>query len=197
VKQGYLLIFSLVSSILVVFYKFFEWKIVEVLTPFLMPLLWLLVFGFFFVITFLTLMNLFKNKVWKPLAIQTVTILLWLFFPFTQIVLNIDFTMTKAEREKVVANINSGTLKPNVSHNDSLIHLPEKYNHLSKGGGEVVVEKKGDSYTILFFTFRGILDSFSGFVYSPNDQRPSASDFDGDYKEIERLDKNWYWVASY
>jgi hypothetical protein len=197
VKQRYLLILSLVSSILVVFYKFFEWKIVEVLTPFLTPLIWLLVFGFFFVITVLSLTNLFKNKVWKPLAIQTVTILLWLFFPFTQIVLNIDFTMNKAEREEVVAIVNSGALKPNVSHNDSLILLPEKYDHLSKGGGEVVVEKNGDSYTILFFTFRGILDSFSGFVYSPNDQRPSKNGFDGDYKEIERLDKNWYWVASY
>ncbi|USK70949.1 hypothetical protein [Peribacillus asahii] len=51
----------------------------------------------------------------------------------------------------------------------------------------------------LFFLalLSSILDGFSGFVYSPTDQRPSRNDFDGDFKEIKKLDENWYWVASY
>ncbi|WP_078410506.1 hypothetical protein [Priestia abyssalis] len=196
-QHNQLFFLALVSSILVVLYKFFEWQIVEILTPFLMPLLWLLVFGFFFVITIRTVITLLKNKNWKPFVIQLVTILLWLFFPFTQVLLDIDFKMNKSEREEVVSKVENGTFKPNVSYNSSLIHLPEEYDQLSKGGGEIVVEKNGDSSSILFFTFRGILDGFSGFVYSPTDQRPSRNDFDGDFKEIEKLDEHWYWVASY
>lgn len=50
-QKNRLTILALVSSILVVSYKFLEWQFVEVLTPFLMPFSWLLVFGFFFVVT--------------------------------------------------------------------------------------------------------------------------------------------------
>lgn len=92
--------------------------------------------------------------------------------------------------------VENGTLKPNVSHDSTLIHLTKKYQHLSKGGGEIVLEKKPRGYSVLFFTYRGILDNFSGFVYVSNDQKPLKNDFDGDFKEIERLERNWYWVGS-
>ncbi|USK85861.1 hypothetical protein [Peribacillus asahii] len=196
-QHNQLFFLALLSSILVVLYKFLEWQIVEVLTPFLMPFLWLLVFGFFFVITVRTVTTLFKKKDWKPFVIQTIVIMLWIFFPFTQVVLDLDFKMNKSEREKVVSKVENGTFKPNVSHDSSLIHLPKEFDQLSKGGGEIVVEKKGDRSSILFFTFRGMLEGFSGFVYSPTDQQPSRNDFDGDFKEIKKLDENWYWVASY
>ena len=55
-------------------------------------------------------------------------------------------------------------LKPNVSHNASLIHLPKEYKHLSKGGGEILVEKTGKDLNIVFYTNRGMLDNFSGIV---------------------------------
>jgi hypothetical protein len=48
-----------------------------------------------------------------------------------------------------------------------------------------------------FFTYRGILDNFSGFVYTPNDQTPSKNAFEGDFKKIEKMDKNWYFIGSY
>lgn len=121
--------------------------------------------------------------------------LLWLFFPLTQFMLNLDFKMNKSERKEVVEMVEQGTLKPNVSYDSSLIHLPEKYDQLSKGGGEIIIEKNGN--LILFFTYRGILDNFSGFVYLHNDKKPRQSDFDGDFKQIERLDENWYFVGLY
>ncbi|MFB5284649.1 hypothetical protein [Peribacillus sp. Hz7] len=196
-QRNRLFFLAVLSSILVVLYKFLEWQIVEVLTPFLMPFLRLVVFGFFFVITVRTVTALFKRKAWKPFVIQAIVIMLWIFFPFTQVVLDIDFKMNKSEREKVVSKVENGTFKPNVSHDSSLIHLPKEFDQLSKGGGEIVVEKKGDRSSILFFTFRGMLEGFSGFVYSPTDQQPSRNDFDGDFKEIKKLEGNWYWVASY
>ena len=191
------LILSIVSSVLVILYEFFQWSIVDIVTEFLIGPIWLIVFGFFIVITVRDVIYLFKNKDWKPVSIQVLTTLLLFFFPFTEIVLDIDFKINKSEREKVTELVENGTLKPNVSYNSTLIHLPKKYEHLSKGGGEIEVEKTDKGYYILFFTYRGILDNFSGFVYSPNDQKPSKRTFDGDFKQIEKLKENWYWVGSY
>lgn len=194
-KQKWLLFLSIVSSILVILLSFFQWKLIDIITVFLMLPVWSLVFGFFITITVMSIIHLLKKKEWKPMAVQLFTILLWLFIPFTQIMLDLDFKMNKAEREEVAKMVEKGTLKSNVSHNSSLILLPEKYKQLSSGGGEIVREKNGDF--ILFFTYRGMLDNFSGFVYSPNDKKPNKHDFDGDFQQVEKLDKNWYFVGSY
>ncbi|WP_246277414.1 hypothetical protein [Neobacillus endophyticus] len=90
----------------------------------------------------------------------------------------------------------NGEIKPNVTDNSSLIHLPKKYDHLSAGGGDIVVEKTSNGYNILFFTFRGVLDGFSGFVYATTDQKPLKNAFDGDIKEINRMAKNWFFISS-
>ena len=192
-----LLILSIVSSVLVILYEFFQWGIIDIVTEFMIFPIWLIVFGFFIVITVRAVIHLFKNKDWKPITVQVITILILFFFPFTEIVLDIDFKMNKSEREKVTEMVENGTLKSNVSYNSSLILLPERYQYLSKGGGEIEIEKTDKGYYILFFTYRGILDNFSGFVYSPNDQKPSKRTFDGDFKQIEKLKENWYWVGSY
>jgi hypothetical protein len=193
-EHNQLLNLSFVSSILVLLLAFFQWNLIDIITVFLMLPIRFLVYGFF-IVTVGTSIYLLKNKYWKPFAIQLLTILLWLFFPFTKIMLDLDFKMNKTEREEVIQMVEKGTLKPNVLHNSSLIQLPGKYYQLSKGGGEIVIEKNGN--LVLFFTYRGILDNFSGFVYSPNDKKPNQRDFDGDFKQIEKLDGNWYFVGSY
>ncbi|MFJ8266463.1 hypothetical protein [Peribacillus asahii] len=194
-KHNRLLFLALASSILVILIAFFQWYLIDIITEFLMLPIWLVIFGFFIFITVKTIINLFKNKDWKPFTIQLLTILLWMFFPFTQVMLDLDFKMKKSEREEIVEMVEDGTLKPNVSYDSSLIQLPEKYDRLSKGGGEIVIEKNDNS--VLFFTYRGILDNFSGFVYSPNDKKPNQNDFDGDFKQIEKSEENWYFVGSY
>ncbi|WP_239696684.1 hypothetical protein [Paenibacillus oryzisoli] len=124
-----------------------------------------------------------------------ISILLYFFFPFTQLMINLDFAVNREERQEVLQLIESEKISPNVSYNNSIIHLPEKYQHLSKGGGDILIEDNGQE--VFFFTFRGILDNFSGFIYSSYDQEPQNEDFGGDYKEVKRIDKNWYWVSSY
>ena len=194
--QGKLLILALVSSMLVILNGFFQWNLIEIITPFLMMPVWLVVFGFFIVITVRAIFQLFKYKNWQPLAIQAVTILFLIYFPFTKVMLDLDFKMHKTDREKVVSMVESGKLKPNVPDSPSLIQLPKRYDHLSKGGGEVIAVQKGERLTILFFTYRGILDNFSGFVYSPNGQKSIEKDLDEDFIEIEKLAEHWYFVSS-
>ena len=196
-KRSRLLVLSLISSLLVISGSLFQWDLVDIITEFLMLPVWLFVYAFFIIITVWALIHLFKNRKWQPVVIQLITIALWFFFPFTQVNLDLNFKIHQEKREEAAAKIENGVIKPNVPDSPSLIQLPKEYTQLSKGGGDIEVETKGKSTSILFFTYRGMLDNFSGFVYDPNDHKPSKSDFDGDFKQIEKVHKNWYYVSSY
>ncbi|MFY2251436.1 hypothetical protein ACOSZH_16190 [Priestia megaterium] len=196
-KRSRLLVLSLISSLLVILVSLFQWDLVDIITEFLMLPVWLFVYAFFIIITVWALIHLFKNRKWQPLVIQLITIILWFFFPFTQVNLDLNFKIHQEKREEAAAKIENGMIKPTVPDSPSLIQLPKEYTQLSKGGGDIEVETKGKSTSILFFTYRGMLDNFSGFVYDPNDHKPSKSDFDGDFKQIEKVHKNWYYVSSY
>ncbi|MFF2445412.1 hypothetical protein [Priestia megaterium] len=196
-KRSPLLFLSLISSLLVILVSLFQWDLVDMITEFLMLPVWLFVYVFFIIITVCTLIQLFKNRKWQPFVIQLITIGLWFFFPFDQVNLNLNFKIHQDKREEVTAKVENGVINPNVSDNPSLIQLPKEYTQLSKGGGDIAVETKGKAKSILFFTYRGMLDNFSGFVYDPNDNKPLKTDFDGDFKQIEKVHKNWYYVSSY
>lgn len=197
VKRNQLLFLSLISSLLVILTSFFQWDLVDLITEFLMLPIWLGVYASFIFVTVWALVHLFRYKYWQPLIIQLITIAIWFFFPFNQVNLDMNFKVHQDKREEVATKIENGIIKPNVSDSPSLIHLSKEYNWLSKGGGDIVLEGKGKEKSILFFTYRGMLDNFSGFVYDPNDRRPLKSDFDGDFKQIEKVHKNWYYVSSY
>lgn len=196
-KRNRLLLLSLISSLLVILVSLFQWDLVDIITEFLMLPIWLFVYAFFIIMTIWTLIHLLKNRKWQPFVIQLITILLWFFFPFNQINLDLNFRIHQDKREEVATKIENGVIKPNVPNSPSLIQLPKEYTQLSKGGGDIVVETKGKAKSILFFTYRGMLDNFSGFVYNPNDNKPSKSDFNGDFKQIKKVHKNWYYVSSY
>jgi len=197
VKRNRLLLLSLISSLLVILVSLFQWDLIDIITEFLMLPIWLFVYAFFIIMTIWTLIHLLKNRKWQPFVIQLITILLWFFFPFNQINLDLNFRSHQDKREEVATKIENGVIKPNVPNSPSLIQLPKEYTQLSKGGGDIVVETKGKAKSILFFTYRGMIDNFSGFVYNPNDNKPSKSDFNGDFKQIKKVHKNWYYVSSY
>ena len=196
-KCSRLLLLSLISSFFVILVSLFQWDLVDMITEFLMLPIWLFVYAFFIIMTIWTLIHLLKNRKWQPFVIQLITILLWLFFPFNQINLDLNFRSHQDKREEVATKIENGVIKPNVPNSPSLIQLPKEYTQLSKGGGDILVETKGKAKSILFFTYRGMIDNFSGFVYNPNDNKPSKSDFNGDFKQIKKVHKNWYYVSSY
>ncbi|MBX9993826.1 MULTISPECIES: hypothetical protein [Priestia] len=196
-KRSRLLLLSLISSLFVILVSLFQWDLVDIITEFLMLPIWLFVYAFFIIMTIWTLIHLFKKRKWQPFLIQLITISLWFSFPFNQVNLDLNFKIHQDKREEVATKIENGVIKPNVSDSPSLIQLPKKYTQLSKGGGDIAVETKGKAKSILFFTYRGMLDNFSGFVYNPNDNKPSKSDFNGDFKQIKKVHKNWYYVSFY
>ena len=195
--KKFILCLSIIGSLIIILFQFFHWKAVDILTVFFIPFVWLFVYGFFLVGLVLSIIVAFKSKYWKPIFINLITIIILVTVPFNRLVLEMDFKRNQSARVEIIEKIEKEELKPNVPYNASLIMLPDEYNHLSKGGGEIVVEKQDEDYAVLFFTFRGVLDSFSGFAYSPNGQKPGVNSFNGDFKEIIQIDKNWHMVTSY
>lgn len=187
---------AIVSSSSLILLLFFQWTLVDLLTPFILPFLWLLVIGFFLVVIVFSLVSLFKKRKWSPLLIQITTVLIVIFIPFNTIVLQLNFSNHFKERTEVISKIQNGTLQPNVTYNTSVIHLPREYDHLSKGGGDIIIEEVNGETLVFFYTFRGILGDFSGFIYSPHNRKPNINSFGGDFKEIVKMAENWYFVAS-
>lgn len=178
----------------------FQWNIIDAFTPFLggplLGLAWLLVM----ISAVLASVHAFRHKnkgvyAFVPLMISTSTLLAAFFVPFTQLWLYANFNLDKAAREQVVEEIRSGTLVPNVAHNEKLIALP-KGSGVSMGGDEIVVEGPSSNPYVFFFTFRGILDNYSGFLWVPNGGRPEQFGDAGEPgTEIESLGGNWYFIG--
>lgn len=192
-KRNILLLLSIISSVSVILYMFFINNL-DLISSIFVPLL---AFGIFFFVTILAILTLVEN--WQAVVIQMFTILLLFLVPFNQIILDINFKWNKTEREQVAKLVKSGELKPNVSYDSLLIHLPKKYTHLSIDG-DIVVEKTDKGNNILFFAHKEIFgsdDNFSGFVYMANNQKPFNKAFGESLKTINKLDKNWYFVATY
>lgn len=196
------LVFSIVASVFVLLMSAFEWSLIDKLTPFLyMPLLglvWLL-----FVISGITSLSCFSKfreiglKVVIPISIVFTSFLIAYFVPFTTLWLKADFALYKEEREEVVKKVNVGELIPNVSHNDSLINLGDKYPLISMGGNEIVVKEYEGLKYVFFYTFRGILDNYSGFIYVPSggDPREYSDLSESNSTQIISLGENWFYAS--
>jgi hypothetical protein len=62
---------------------------------------------------------------------------------------------------------------------------------------EIVVEGKDGAQYVFFYTFRGILDSYSGFLYVSKGGAPTGYSYLGEEKftQITPLEENWYHVS--
>lgn len=122
-------------------------------------------------------------------------ILLFINVSCTKVMLDNDFHRNLKEREEVIRMVKNGEFEIKAKLN--IIQLPERYRHLSRGGGVIMVEKYEDGIGVFFFTFRGILDNFSGFIYRDDNACPDSTDFSGDFKQVKSLGEGWFWAASY
>ncbi|PEL16845.1 hypothetical protein COF37_28555 [Bacillus wiedmannii] len=188
---------TMISGIIIIIYNLTKWYLVQLVTPFFMPFVSIAIYGSFFVIFIIGIINFIKCKNWKPLVIQLFIIIICIYVPFVKIYMKLDFIIYKEDRKQVIELIEQKKLIPNVEYNNEMIHLPKQFVSASKNGGDILVQEKENSTLIFFYTYRGILDNFSGFIYSFNDIKPIKSDFNSDFKEIIKIEKNWYYVTSY
>jgi len=180
----------------------FQWSIIDRITPFLyMPLVGV-VWLFFLIAAITGAICAFKyKKIGKisflPSSIMASAFLIVYLVSFTNLWLKADFAYYKNEREEIVKKVYERKIKPNVAHNSSLINLGNSYPLVSMGGNEIVVEEHAGLKYVFFFTFRGIMDNYSGFIYVPDGGKPSQySDLDeSNSTQITHLEGNWYYAS--
>jgi hypothetical protein len=134
----------------------------------------------------------------SPLIVCAATLTMLNTVPFTQISLQANFWWHQADRERIVARVEAGELKPNVSYNSSLIALGDTEPTVSVGGNDIVVEQAEPGAYVLFLTLRGFRHYFSGFLHVPRGGDP-AKFFEFADKPPARVvpyGKDWYFVAN-
>ena len=72
--------------------------------------------------------------------------------------------------------------------------MPWYCKHLSKGCGEVKIVKYGEQEFYLFYTFRGFVDNYSGFIYLPDEQVVDAAKTY--FIQVQKMYAWWYYCAS-
>jgi hypothetical protein len=133
-----------------------------------------------------------------PFFICALTLAVLAYAPLQQIALQRNFDWHRAERERIVARVEAGDLKPNVDSNENLIALGDDAPNVSAGGNDIVVDQTDQGNYVLFLTSRGLKHYFTGFLHVPPGGDPNKF-FEFDDKPPSRLvayGKDWYFVAN-
>ena len=133
-----------------------------------------------------------------PFLICAAALALLVYAPLQEVALQRNFYWHRADRERIVARVEAGELKPNVDYNKSLIALGANEPRVSAGGNDIVVDKAKEGTYVLFLTSRGLKHYFTGFLRVPPGSEPKDF-FEFDDKppsQLVRYDKDWYFVAN-
>lgn len=200
--QNFVFVSAIVTSLLFLFVAAFATEITNVLSVFIAPFP-MLAIGLAFVISLISSIAFVVRKqryrslrAFVPLLIHVVAIAIALTVPFTEIKIDLDWRMNLNRRIEVVRMIEEGELKPESEETPNLISLPRGYRRTSKGGGKVLVERKGDATCVIFYFYRGILGHFSGFMYRSDDSQPEDGDFGGERIHFQKQQEHWYWITA-
>jgi hypothetical protein len=195
--------FVAIFSVAGLIVNIFRWMLVDLLTVFLEPMVEIAVFSAFAAVLVWAIVHAIlpfrgaRGNRFSPLLLGLTSLAVFLFVPFNEIELDINFSINVQSRtdvaQRVLAKIPSAA--PMLGGRGDFVHLTGSEYRLSDDG-DVMVWHTAQKQMVFFFTFRGVLDSFSGFVYSANDLPPENEDFGGEWVEVTRLRKNWYWAAS-
>jgi hypothetical protein len=191
-----------VSSILLLLY-FFEWSIIDVVTPFLFLPLEGLIWVVFLAVVIGSIVHWIRNRQvrqsWLPLLICAVVVFLVFTVPFTKIWLRIDFILRRNARERIVEEISLGKLQAGSPSADGTrsVRLPDDAPHVAYGGNEVFEQVVDGKIFVFFFTYRGIMSSYAGFLFVPTGADPSAfSDLNETSRiYVERYSEHWYYAS--
>jgi hypothetical protein len=133
-----------------------------------------------------------------PFLICALTFAILAYAPLHQIALQQNFRWHRADRERIVARVEGGELKPNVAYNKKLIALGDRAPNVSAGGNDIVIDETDEGTYVLFLTSRGLKHYFTGFLRVPPGGDPKKF-FEFDDKppsQLIRYDKDWYFVAN-
>ena len=189
---------SIVFGILLIGANAYQWSLVQVLTPFCLgPLLLLLFLGQLFLLLVSAIRLVFRFRNLKdnllPIGVNCSILLIVIFVPFTEIWLEAKFRSNWNGFNEVVTLVEDGTIKPNEYR---IAMLPEQYQYLSIEG-RILIDQDDEITKVFFFTFSGVLDNYSGFIYRADDVPPQPFDLWTECKQLKEKRPHWYFCASY
>jgi hypothetical protein len=192
---------AITSSVLLVT-TILYWDLVDLISVFLAPLLALVVWAafalstLFALTTFLWGYSLPVRARFTPLVTHLLTLLVVHYVPFQPALREVNFWLNYDARMQVVQSIERRELAADLVDGERVVPLPRNYRHLSRGGGDVIISRSAGRTLVFFYTFRGVTDNFSGFMYRSDDSWPEQYDLGGSYVSVRRYGPNWYWVAA-
>lgn len=132
-----------------------------------------------------------KVKSFLPLILCVTLIFLLIDRPLSPLFQKIEFSFKLDKREDVARQIINDKIKPSNDRGD-LFLVPKKYNKffLSDGNEVMKIDDK-----LFFFTVRGILDNFAGYVFSPSGVEPTNEDVQATIIKIQKMNNNWYYIS--
>jgi hypothetical protein len=132
-----------------------------------------------------------------PFLVCALTLAILVHAPLRQIALQQNFDRHRQNRERIVARVEAGELKPNVDDNKNLIALGDHEPNVS-ARNDIVVDETDEGTYVLFLTTRGLKHYFTGFLYVPpgGDPRKFFEFEDKPPSQIVRYDNDWYFVAN-
>ncbi|MDE5455772.1 hypothetical protein GWE18_23620 [Bradyrhizobium sp. CSA112] len=133
-----------------------------------------------------------------PFLVCALALAVLVYAPLHEIALQQNFHWHRQNRERIVARVAAGELKPNVSHNENLIALGDREPNVSAGGNDIVVDQTDEGTYVLFLTSRGLKHYFTGFLHVPpgGDPKKFFEFEDKPPSRLVRYDKDWYFVAN-
>lgn len=180
----------------------FQWNIVDVLTPFfILPFLgalWLaLAACAIWAVVYAVRHRRLGWQARRPLLVCITAVLVVAFVPFTDLWLRANFHLLRERREEVVRQVQAGVLRPNVEGSASLIALGNAAPTLSMGGNEIAVEEHGGWQFVFFFTCRGLVDNYGGFLFVPEggDPRSFRDLSEANSTQLIPFGGAWYYAA--
>ncbi|XIA65232.1 hypothetical protein ACFIOY_02145 [Bradyrhizobium sp. TZ2] len=133
-----------------------------------------------------------------PFLIYALTLVVLVYAPLQQIALQQNFHWHRQNRERIVARVEAGELKPNVGYNKNLIALGDREPNVSARGNDIVVDYAEEGTYVLFLTSRGLKHYFTGFLHVPpgGDPKTFFEFEDKPPSQLVRYDERWYFVAN-
>jgi hypothetical protein len=132
-----------------------------------------------------------------PFLVCALTLAVLVYAPLHQIALQQNFYWHRQARDRIVAQVEAGELKPNVDYNKNLIALGDHEPNVS-ARNDIVVDEADEGTYVLFLTTRGLKHYFTGFLRVPpgGDPKKFFEFEDRPPSQLIRYDKDWYFVAN-
>jgi hypothetical protein len=127
-----------------------------------------------------------------PAVILLFTILLHIFFPYTNSYVKANYLISKRSLAKIVEMFEQGEMQYYQIGEDKYI-LPKGLRFISHTG-KVYVQTDSLTNKFLFYVKCGTRRS-SGIIYVSNESEIKEGDFGRQYTHIKLLDEHWYAVT--